>query len=254
MIKLKTQDEIASLREGGRRLAVILGAIKAKVAPGVKTIDLENLARDLIKQGGDEPAFLGYKPQGSRRAYPAALCVSVNDEIVHGLPSERALKVGDIVGLDLGLKHDGLFTDMALTVPVGQISPEAENLIAIVEQALEAGMAVARPGKKIGDIGHAIELVIKENGFKVVKELAGHGVGYQPHEDPFVPNFGRPGTGDELLPGLVIAIEPMATPGRGDIKVGSDGFTFLTKDGKLASHTEKTIVITETGHEILTTT
>ncbi|MFA5001008.1 MAG: type I methionyl aminopeptidase [Candidatus Paceibacterota bacterium] len=254
MIKLKTKAEIEILREGGQRLAVILATIKARVAPGVKTIDLENLARELIKRGGDEPAFLGYKPQGSRRAYPAALCVSVNEEIVHGLPSERILEVGDIVGLDLGLKHEGLFTDMAVTVPVGPISPEAENLLATVEQALEAGLAMAQPGRRMGDIGHAIELVIKENGFKVVKELAGHGVGYQPHEDPFVPNFGKAGMGDELLPGLVIAIEPMATSGRGDIKVGSDGFTFLTKDGKLASHTEKTIVITETGHEILTTT
>jgi len=253
MIKLKTKDEIAILREGGRRLAVILETIAAKVAPGVKTLELENLARDLIRQGGDEPAFLGYKPQGSRRAYPAALCVSINDEIVHGLPSERALKTGDIVGLDLGLKHEGLFTDMAVTLPVGQVSAEAENLIATVEQALEAGLAMAQPGRRIGDISHAIELVIKENGFRVVKELAGHGVGYQPHEDPFVPNFGRVGTGEELLPGLVIAIEPMATTGRGEIKVGPDGFTFLTKDGKLASHTEKTIVITETGCEILTT-
>ncbi|MCX6712395.1 MAG: type I methionyl aminopeptidase, partial [Candidatus Vogelbacteria bacterium] len=198
------------------------------------------------------PAFLGYKPQGSRLAYPAALCVSINDEIVHGIPSERVLKEGDIVGLDLGLKHGGLFTDMAITVPVGKISLEAQNLIATVEMALEAGIAMAGPGKRVGDISNAIEQVIKGNGFKVVKELAGHGVGYAPHEDPFIPNFGKAGTGAELLPGLVIAIEPMATSGKGDIKVGADEFTFLTRDGKLASHVEKTIVITETGAEILT--
>jgi methionyl aminopeptidase len=164
------------------------------------------------------------------------------------------LKEGDMVGLDLGLKHDGLFTDMAMTVPVGKISPEAQNLIAVAEQALEAGIVVALPGKRVGDVSNAIEQVIKENGFKVVKELAGHGVGYQPHEDPYVPNYGKAGIGEELLPGLVIAIEPMATSGSGAIKVGADEFTFLTKDGKLASHAEKTIAITETGNEILTTT
>jgi methionyl aminopeptidase len=253
-MKLKTKDEIESLREGGRRLATILEAVKAKVAPGVKTIELENLAREIIKKNGDEPAFLNYKPQGSRLAYPAALCVSVNDEIVHGLPSERVLKEGDIVGLDLGLKHQGLFTDMAVTVPVGKVSPEAQNLIATVEAALEAGIEAVKPGQRVGDISSAIEAIIKANGFKVVKELAGHGVGYKPHEDPFVPNFGKAGTGAELLPGLVIAIEPMATSGNGSIKVGADEFTFLTKDGHLATHAEKTIVVTETGVEILTTT
>ncbi|MFA5022895.1 MAG: type I methionyl aminopeptidase [Candidatus Paceibacterota bacterium] len=252
MIKLKTSQEIEILREGGRRLAFILEQIKAKVAPGVKTSELESLARELIKEGGDEPAFLDYRPQGSPKPYPAALCVSINDEIVHGIPSERVLKEGDIVGLDLGLKHDGLFTDMAVTVPVGKISPEAQNLIATAEQALAVGIATALHGKRIGDISNAIEQVIKENGFKVVKELAGHGVGYEPHEDPFVPNYGKAGTGDELLPGLVIAIEPMATFGNGAIKVGTDEFTFLTKDGKLASHAEKTIVITETENEVIT--
>ncbi len=252
MIKLKTKDEIESLREGGKRLASILAQVRAKVAPGVKTIDLENLARDLIKQDGDEPAFLNYKPQGSPRPYPAALCVSINEEIVHGLPSERVLKEGDIVGLDLGIKHNGLFTDMAMTVPVGKVSPEAQNLMATAEQALEAGIAIAKPCGHIGDISHAIEQVIKENGFKVVKELAGHGVGYAPHEDPYVPNYGQAGKGQELLPGLVIAIEPMATLGKGEIEVAEDDFTFVTRDGKLASHAEKTIVITEGGSEVLT--
>ncbi len=252
MIKLKTKQEIAILREGGRRLAFILEAVKAKVAPGVKTGELESLAREMIEKGEDKPAFLGYRPDGASKPYPAALCVSVNDEIVHGIPGDRELKDGDIVGLDLGLIYEGLYTDMAITVPVGKVSSEAENLIATVEVALEAGILAAKPGGHIGDIGQAIEAVIKNNGFKVVKELAGHGVGYRPHEDPFVPNFGKVGTGAELLPGLVIAIEPMSTPGSGQIKVGKDGFTFLTKDGKLSSHAEKTIVIVETGAEILT--
>lgn len=252
MIKLKTKEEIAILAEGGRRLAFILEAVKAKVVPGIKTSELESLARELIEKGADKPAFLGYRPDGASKSYPAALCVSINDEIVHGIPGDREIKDGDIVGLDLGLVHEGLYTDMAITVPVGEVSAEAENLIATVEDALLAGIEVARPGGHVGDIGQAIERVIKENGFKVVRELAGHGVGYKPHEDPFVPNFGKAGTGAELLPGLVIAIEPMATSGNGQIKVGADGFTFLTKDGKLASHTERTIVITEKGVEVLT--
>lgn len=252
MIKLKTKEEIEILKEGGRRLAIILDEIKAKVAPGIKTIELENLARKLIKDGGDEPAFLGYKPHGTPSPYPAALCVSINNEIVHGLPSERILQEGDIVSLDSGLIHNGLYTDMAITVSVGKISKEAEKMIRVAEEALEAGIFAAVPGKKIGDISTAIEKVIKGAGFNVVRELAGHGVGYSPHEDPFVPNYGKAGTGPELIPGLVIAIEPMVTSGSGDILVADDDFTFVTADGKLATHAEKTIVITETGAEVIT--
>lgn len=252
MIKLKTKEEIAILREGGRRLAFILEALKAKVVPGLKTMELEVLAREMIKSGGDEPAFLGYKTEGFPRAYPAALCASINNEIVHGLPSERLLKEGDIVGLDLGLIHEGLYTDMAITVPVGKISPEAQNLINTVEQALDAAISSITPGKKISDISQTIEGVIKENKFRVVKELAGHGVGYSPHEDPYVPNYGHSGRETELLPGLVIAIEPMATNGQGDIDIADDGFTFVTRDGSLSAHVEKTVVVTDDGVEILT--
>jgi methionyl aminopeptidase len=252
MIKLKTQEEIAVLKEGGRRLAFILEKIKTKAKAGVKTIDLEKLAQRLIAEGGDEPAFLNYRPQGAPKPYPAALCVSVNEEIVHGLPGGRVLKEGDVVGLDLGLVHDGLFTDMAITVPIGKISGRAQKMIWVAEEALEVGILAAVPGKKVGDISVAIEKTIKEAGFRVVKELAGHGVGYSPHEDPFVPNYGKAGTGPELVPGLVIAIEPMATDGSGEIDVADDGFTFVTQDGKLATHAEKTIVITETGAEIIT--
>lgn len=252
MIKLKTAEEIATLREGGKRLAFVLEEVKKRVAPGVKTIELENLARKLIKEGGDEPAFLNYQPHGSPKPYPAALCVSINEEIVHGLPGGRDLKESDIVGLDLGLIHDGLYTDMAITVPVGKISKEAEKMIKVAEEALEAGIWAAVPGKRVGDISVAIEKTIKDAGFKVVKELAGHGVGYSPHEDPFVPNYGKAGTGPELVPGLVIAIEPMVTNGSGEIEVAEDDFTFVTRDGKLATHAEKTIAITETGAEIIT--
>lgn len=252
MIKLKTKEEIEILREGGRRLATILEMVKEKVVPGVKTIELENFARELIKEGGDKPAFLGYQPHGAPRPYPAALCVSVNEEIVHGLPNNRELKEGDIVGLDLGLIHDGLYTDMAITVPVGEISELSQKMIDVAESALEAGIWAAVPGKRLGDISAAIEKTIKDAGFKVVKELAGHGVGYSPHEDPFVPNYGKAGTGPEIIEGLVIAIEPMLTTGSGKIEVAEDGFTFVTSDGKPATHAEKTIVVTENGPEILT--
>ncbi len=252
MIKLKTAEEIAILKEGGRRLAFILEAVKERVAPGVKTSELEDLARKLIKEESDDAAFLDYTPQGAPKPYPAALCVSINEEVVHGIPKNKELKEGDVVGLDLGLIHDGLYTDMAITVPVGKISQEAEKMIKVAEEALEAGIWVAVPGKHVGDISNAIEQTIKGAGFKVVKELAGHGVGYAPHEDPFVPNYGKAGTGPELVPGLVIAIEPMVTSGSGEIKVADDGFTFVTRDGKLATHAEKTIVITETGAEIIT--
>ena len=252
MIKLKTKEEIKILRQGGRRLAEILTRLREKVTPGIATRELDELARELIKQSGDTPAFLNYRLSDWKKSYPAALCISINEEIVHGLPSNRKIETGDIVGLDLGLNHQGLFTDMAVTVPVGIVSPVGRQLIKAVEEALAAGIKAARPGQRVGDISSAIGLSIKKAGFKVVEELAGHGVGYKPHEDPFVPNSGQAGTGPELLPGLVIAIEPMATTGRGDIKVGPDGFTFLTRDGKLAAHAEKTVVVTESGVEILT--
>jgi len=252
MIKLKTAEEIEILREGGKRLAWILHEIERAVKPGVKTIELENLARKLIKEGGDEPAFLNYRPTGAKRGYPAALCVSINEEIVHGIPSEREIREGDIVGLDLGLNHDGLFTDMALSVPVGDVSSVGQKMIETANQALRAGLAEAKPGKRIGDISAVIEKIIEEAGFQAVRELSGHGVGYSPHEDPFIPNYGQAGTGPELVPGMVLAIEPMVTDGSGDIKIMPDGFTFVTKDGKLATHAEKTVVITETGVEILT--
>lgn len=252
MIKLKTKEEIAILKEGGRRLASILEAVKKKVVPGVKTSELEDLARKLINEESDGAAFLDYTPQGAPKPYPAALCVSVNEEIVHGIPKDRELKEGDVVGLDLGLIHDGLYTDMAMTVPVGKISREAEKMIKVAEDALEAGIWAAVSGKRVGDISVAIEQTIKGAGLRVVKELAGHGVGYAPHEDPFVPNYGKAGTGPELVPGLVIAIEPMVTSGSGEIEITDDGFTFVTRDGKLATHAEKTIVITETGAEIIT--
>ncbi|MEK7477928.1 MAG: type I methionyl aminopeptidase [Patescibacteria group bacterium] len=252
MIKLKSDKELAILRAGGKRLATILQVVTERVISGITTGELDDLATELILTGGDQPAFKGYRPEGSRLAYPAALCVSVNEEIVHGIPSRRVLEEGDIVGLDLGLSHEGLFTDMAVTVPVGKISEEAEKLMTATKKSLALGIKEAKAGNHLGDIGFAIISHIKANGFQVVEELSGHGVGFLPHEDPYVMNWGIKGEGEELKPGLVIAIEPMATTGSGKIKLRDDGFTFITRDGKISAHFEHTIVITEKGSEILT--
>ena len=252
MIKLKTEQEINILREGGHRLATVLQAVKERVAPGVTTSELDELALQMIKDYGDKPAFRGYRPEGSRLAYPATLCVSVNEEIVHGIPSKRVLREGDIVSLDCGLEHGGLFTDAAVTVGVGEISPELKKLIAVTEESLYRGIKMAKPGKRLGDIGHAIGSFLEENGYGVVEELAGHGVGYKPHEEPYVPNFGKLGSGLELKPGLVIAIEPMAAMGTPKIRMEKDEFTFSTKDNKPAAHFEHTIVITKHGPEVMT--
>ena len=252
MIKLKSAEEIKILRAGGLRLATILATLKKEVKPGVKTRDLDDLARELISTNGDKPAFLNYKPHGSRLAYPAALCVSVNEEIVHGIPSPRVLVEGDIVTLDLGLIHQGLFTDSAITVPVGKISKEATKLIDVTEKSLNKAIRAVKTGGFVGDIGATVEEYIRGEGLGLVQDLAGHGVGYSVHEDPLVPNYGRRGRGEVLKPGLVIAIEPMVTLGRDDTKILSDGFTFVTADGSLSAHFEHTIAVTENGVEVLT--
>lgn len=252
MIKLKTAEEIEILREGGRRLAAILQELKGLVRPGVTTVELDERARELVAAGGDEASFFNYRPAGSRLAYPAALCVSVNEEIVHGIPSKRALKEGDLVTLDLGLKHRGLYTDSAITVPVGKVSQEAQNLLNLTTEALAAGIAAVKVGGHLGDVGAAVEAVARRAGFGVVTDLAGHGVGYGVHEDPYVPNYGRPGEGEEIKEGLVIAIEPMFTLGRPETKLEADGFTFSTLDKSLACHCEHTVAVTKSGPVILT--
>lgn len=252
MIKLKTEQEIDLLREGGHRLAEVIRAVKSKVAVGVTTSELDELAYDMIKDFGDKPAFRGYRPEGSPLAYPATLCTSINEQIVHGIPSKRTLREGDVIGLDCGLEHEGLFTDHAVSVPVGQIDPELTKLLTITEEALYAGIKASGPGKHLGDIGAAIQKYADDNGYGLVEELSGHGVGYKPHEDPYVPNFGQKNQGIVLSPGLVIAIEPMFAMGKGAIKMEKDNFTFSTRDGKVSAHFEHTIVITKDGNEILT--
>lgn len=257
MITIKTKEEIEILREGGRRLATVLYKVRDMVAPGVSTKELDTYAEKLIREMGDEPAFLNYRPQGARLPFPAALCVSVNEEVVHGIPSpRRILKEGDIVSIDLGVKHKGLFTDMAMTVPVGKVSGGNIKLIETTEKALKAGIAAARAGNTTGDIGHAIEHFARSQKssqrYGIVEVLAGHGVGRAIHEDPFIPNFGKAGTGTKLTPGMVIAIEPMLNLGTKHVVLDRDEWTFRTQDGKRSAHFEHTILITENGPEILT--
>ncbi len=251
-MKSYLRSEIKSLREGGKRLACILYKVADIVKPGISTKELDIFAEKLIRDGGDKPAFLHYKPSGADRPYPASLCVSVNDEIVHGIPSDRVLKEGDLVGLDLGLVHDGLITDTAITVCVGNITKEKQNLIDATKEALYAGISVARAGAYIGDIGNAIEESIKPYGYGLIEELGGHGVGRKVHEEPFIANYGKKGTGIKLEAGMVIALEPMFTLGAKKIILGKDGFTFKTKDGSVSAHFEHTILITDGDPEILT--
>lgn len=252
--RLKGEEEIQVLREGGARHAQILHELAAKVSPGVSTLTLEEEALAMIKANGDKPAFLGYKPRGAKRVFPAALCVSINNEIVHGIPNEaeRILKEGDIVSLDLGLIHKGLITDSAITVPVGAIDDESRQLLDICKYALGKGIERALPGNTVGDIGFAIESVVKKTKFSLAKGLAGHGVGFSVHEEPLVPNEGIKGEGEKLVPGMVLAIEPMVNAGSGEIKVLKDGYTIVTKDGSRSAHFEHTIAITEKGNIILT--
>jgi methionyl aminopeptidase len=253
-IKLKTREDIEILREGGKRHAFILNELSKMVAPGVTTKAIDDEAARLIAEGGDTAAFLNYKPYGAKRPFPASLCVSVNDAVVHGIPNEAPyiLKEGDIVTLDLGLVHKGLITDMATTLPVGKIDAEATELLRATKHALSLGIAAAKGGNTTGHIGEAIELYIGPMGYGIVEELAGHGVGYKVHEDPYVPNYGIAGEGDPLIPGMVIAIEPIINEGTEKIRLDKDGYTYRTKDGKRSAHFEHTIVITEKGCEVLT--
>ncbi|MFA6515291.1 MAG: type I methionyl aminopeptidase [Candidatus Paceibacterota bacterium] len=249
---IKTAKEIEIIREGGRRLARVLAETAKMVKPGISTYELDQYAYKLIKEEGDIPAFLNYKPEGAPKAFPATICISVNNEIVHGIPSKKKiLKEGDIVSLDLGLKHRGLFTDHAVTVPVGKISKKDKDLLDSTKKALEIGIWAARGGATVGDIGHAIESFVNRK-YGIVRELAGHGVGVKIHEDPYVPNYGKAGKGQKLIPGMIIAIEPMLNIGKDHIVTANDNWTIKTADGTRSAHFEHTILITEGDAEILT--
>ena len=254
MITVKTPEEIKILREGGRRLAGILHKVAQHAVSGVSTLELDTCARTLAIEGGDTPSFLGYRPHGAKRLYPASLCVSINDEVVHGIPNEspKILKEGDIVSLDMGLIHRKLITDCAITIGVGVIDAEAIKLLEITKKALSKGIGAIKAGHTTGDIGYAVERCIKPYGYGIVRELAGHGVGYEIHEDPYIPNFGKKGEGETLRAGMVIAIEPMINEGTEKVLLDKDGYTFRTKDGKRSAHFEHTVAITEKGAVILT--
>lgn len=241
----RTEEERAGLREAGKRLGVILEAVAATVRPGISTLELDTLAEKLIRDGGDVPAFKGYTPEGAPRAYPATLCVSVNDEVVHGIPNEnpRTLQEGDMVGLDLGLIHEGFVVDSAVTVPVGKADQASMTLMATTQAALEEGIKAARPGARIGDISHAIEAAFKGTGISVVKVLGGHGVGKHVHEEPWVANTGTAGTGPEIIAGMVLALEPIANAGKAAVMLAQDGYTYRSKDGSRSAHFEHTILV-----------
>lgn len=251
---ITSEAERVNLIEAGRRLGNILAALKARVAPGITAAELDELAERLIREGGDAPAFLGYTPYGASRPYPAALCVSINDEVVHGIPNEapKTLKEGDIAGLDLGLTHKGIIVDAAITVAVGKVSAESLRLMRATKEALAAGIEAAKPGATTGDIGAAIQQVIERAGFAVVRDLGGHGVGELVHEEPFIANFGKPGTGEALTTGMVLALEPIAAAGKGGVILRPDGYTYATKDGSRSAHFEHTILIEQGGALVVT--
>ncbi|MEK7629777.1 MAG: type I methionyl aminopeptidase [Patescibacteria group bacterium] len=258
MIKLKTEKDLVFLRKSGKILSSILNILASEAKEGVALIELDLKARKLLKDAGAKAAFLDYRPAGAAKAYPAAICASVNDVIVHGLPNEYVLKSGDVLKIDFGVNYSprggagkGYFTDSALTVGIGNISKEALHLIEATKNSLAEAIKVCKPGNHLGDIGFAIESVVKKEGFKVVHGLTGHGVGFKLHEDPTILNYGKRGEGIMLTPGMVLAIEPMVAIGSSEIIQQKDD-SFATADHSLSAHFEHTVAITDNGTEILT--
>ena len=252
----KTSEEIVTIWECGKRLAKIVAELTAVLRPGMATMELDQLAERLIREADGLPVFKGYRSHRSEPSFPASLCVSINDEVVHGIPRrDRTLSEGDIVGLDIGMRwpaQNGLITDMAVTVPVGAVAPLATRLLDVTRSALERGMSILKPGIRLGDLGHAIQETIESGGFSVVRDLVGHGVGRRLHEQPYVPNYGLPGEGEAVREGMVLAIEPMATVGSSLVGLADDGWTWRTRDGSLAAHFEHTVLVTKDGAEVLT--
>jgi len=227
-------------------VARVLAELREFVEPGVTTTDIDRLAEKRVREAGAEPAFKGY------HGYPATVCASVNDQVVHGIPTKVPLKTGDIVSVDMGAKLDGYFGDSAVTVPVGRVSDDAERLLRVTNEALFQGIDAVRPGARVSDIGAAVQLHVERNGYSVVREFVGHGIGTSLHEEPQIANYGPSGRGPRLSPGMVLAIEPMVNAGKAAVRVLDDGWTAVTKDGSLSAHFEHTVVVTEAGCEILT--
>ena len=245
-IPIKTAYEIEIMARAGKILAKILDELKKEVKIGVATEELEKKARELTKKYNVKPAFLGYE------GYPAALCISVNDVIVHGLPSRYQIKDGDIVSLDFGIKYQGYCSDMAVTVPVGNVTEEARRLIRITKKALKRAIKKTRPGNTIGDIGNTIQRYVEKRGFFIIKDLCGHGIGKELHQEPQILNYGKRKTGPELVPGMVFCIEPMVSIGTEKIKRAPDGFGYATADGSLSAHFEHMVLVTKSGRKVLT--
>ena len=247
MISIKTPEEIKIIAEGGKILAKIMKELEKQVRPGITTKELDRLAESLILKSGGRCSFKGHE------GFPACLCASVNEEIVHAVPSNsRTLKEGDIISLDLGILFNGFHTDMAITLPVGKVTPEVLRLIRVTKKALKRGIKKIRPGNKIGDIGNAIQRYVESQGFNVVRELCGHGIGKELHEEPQILNYGKRKTGPEIKEGMVLCLEPMITVGDWRIKKTGDGHGFQTADGSLSCHFEQTVVATKNGAKILT--
>jgi len=246
MIAVKNEQELEKMRASGRLTAKTLTVLKDAVKPGVSTKEIDRLAERLIREGGGVPAFLGY------HGFTGSICASVNDEVVHGIPSGRTLRAGDLLKIDIGTVLDGWYSDMACTVAVGEVSPAAERLMAVTEEALYVGIGAVRSGAHVSDIGNAVQMYVERHGYSVVRALVGHGVGTALHEEPAVPNFGRKGMGAVLKPGMVLAIEPMVNAGKFDVRTLDDHWTVVTQDGKLSAHFEHTVAVRHDGYEILT--
>lgn len=246
MIILKSQEEIEKIALSCRIVAKTLDYLRDKVKPGITTREIERLAEDFIRASNAMPAFKGYK------GYPASICASVNNEVIHGIPSSRVLEEGDILGIDLGVYKDGFYGDAAYTFPVGKVDSEVERLLRVTEESLNIGIEKAREDKRVSDISHSIQKHIETNGFSVVRAFVGHGIGRNLHEDPQIPNFGSPGRGPRLRSGMTLAIEPMVNEGGHEVVVIDDGWTAITLDGKLSAHFEHTILVTSDKPRILT--
>ena len=247
MIVCRSAAELEQMREAGRLVGEVLTELAAAVAPGVSTADLDDLAEKRIRQAGATPAFKGY------HGYPATICASINDEVIHGIPSgRRVLNEGDIISIDVGASLDGYFGDSALTLPVGKISEPAAALLRVTEEALYKAIDEAKPGNRVSDIGHAVQKHVEAYGFSVVREFVGHGIGQRMHEEPQIPNYGEPGHGPRLAEGMVLAIEPMVNAGTAAVKVLADGWTAVTRDKSLSAHFEHTVAVTAGEPWILT--
>lgn len=252
-MKPKTAIEIENIRKSGAILASVLLKIESMLRPGVTGLEIDKMAREELAKADAEPAFLGVEGGPGIQAFPAVVCVSVNDAVVHGIPTDEPYKSGDIVGFDFGVNYKGMITDAARTYIVGDVSEEIQNLVDLTKQSLDAGIAKIKPGAKTGDIGAAVQKVLEKNNLGIVRDLVGHGVGHELHEEPEIPNYGYEGTGTTLKEGMTIAVEPMATLGEWRVVIdSSDGWTIRTRDGSLSAHFEDTILVTKNGFEILT--